>query len=83
MLEWSRESSDVPVVRVRPVYIDLIDWASGVSVAGQMGQLGTALEEIDEGGSTLHHAVWFCLYFWHMKRKSSIKVEGNSISGGC
>ena len=54
MLKWSRESSDMPVVCFRPVYIDLIDWAFGVSGAGQI--LGIAPEElqINEGESTLN-----------------------------
>ena len=55
MVRWSLEISDMPDVCIRPALVDLIDWASGVSGAGQV--LGTALEEINEGGSTLHHAV--------------------------
>ena len=65
MLNRSLEDSCMPDVCVRPASIDLIDWASGVSGVGQI--LGSAQEEIGEGGSTLHRAVRFHLCFWRKK----------------
>ena len=62
MVRWSLEISNMPDVCMRPALIDLIDWASKVYGAGQI--LGTALEEIDEGGSPLHHAVRSHLGLW-------------------